>query len=578
MKQAPMKIQTTKKIHKNNQNLLQPGLVVAALLSFLLTCYLLFLPSTSEANQQTNLLTNQLANHPSKYLAAHADDPILWQNFTPKTLQIAKQTNRPILVSSGYFACHWCFVMQQENYKNQQIAALINQNFIPIKLDRELNPDLDTELLEFARKTSGRAGWPLHVVLTPDFKPLTSFVYQPTEQLQKTLETLVDWWANHEAHLRKLADENQTSEQKVLALTDFNQQAIIELLAQIDSFNGGIDASQKFPHSPLLLSLLLQPGLAASKPELAEWLELTLEQIQNEHLHDHVFGGFFRYTIDPNWQIPHFEKMLYDNAQLAEIFLLAADKFQRQDFAKTAAKTIEYLQTQISPTTHLAYSSQSALDENGTDGGRYLWNKLQLQQTLSKQEFSLLNQAWLLEQTPPIEDSWLPKPFAQTNEKTSWQTIKPKLQNRKAVIDNKQLISWNGLVLKAFASNYQQNATDANFQISNQLAEQLIKILSSKNPPKAINDANQQLGTADYQDFAYVIAGLKAWQTASGKDFSTQIKQLSTKAKLLSPPTRPGYNLPNAKALLNCQPESIKISGANDPLWLYLEFLNPCND
>lgn len=558
---------------KNNQNLLQPDLVVAVLLSI----FLFFLPLQIQATEPTSL-TNQLANHPSKYLAAHADDPIRWQIFSPETLQTAKQNNKLILVSSGYFACHWCHVMQQENYKNQQVAKQINKNFIPIKIDRELHPGLDTELLEFARKTSGRAGWPLHVVLTPDFKPLASFVYQPSEQLQTTLDKLASWWKNHEAHLRKLAEESQVSTQKILAFNDFKQQVIIELIAQTDGFNGGIEASQKFPHSPLLLSLLLQPDLVAENPELNEWLELTLEQIQNEHLHDHVFGGFFRYTIDPTWQIPHFEKMLYDNAQLAEIFLLAADKFQRQDFAKTATKTFQYLQSQISAATHLAYSSQSALDQNGKDGGRYLWSKQQLQQTFTKEEYDLLNQVWLLEQTPPIEDSWLPKPFAQTNKNTTWQTIKPKLQNRKEIIDNKQLIGWNGLLLKALASNYQQNATEVNFQTANQLAAQLIKALSQTKQPKAINDKNHQIGSADYQDFAYVIAGLKAWQTASNQDLSQQIKQLTDQANLLSPPTRPSYNLPNAQALLNCQPESIKISGAEDPLWLYLEFLNPCND
>ncbi|MBE0493046.1 MAG: thioredoxin domain-containing protein [Thiomicrospira sp.] len=470
-----------------------------------------------------------LTNHPSAYLAMHADDPVNWQLWQQDTLNQAKQQNKLILISSGYFACHWCHVMQQENYQDPQVAALLNQHFISVKIDRELSPDLDDHLLAFARRATGQAGWPLHVILTPDGYPFTSFIYLPRDDLINRLNRVQQLWQTEAGTVKRLSQADQTSALEPISFEQLKPELIRQLPDQVDNFSGGLNATQKFPNSPLLKALLMQKDLESG---LLDWLEITLEAMQTEHLYDHVHHGFFRYTVDPTWQEPHFEKMLYDNAQLSEIYFLAYQRFQRSDFLETAENTLNYIQTELlSPLTGLAQSSQSAIDEDGLDGGRYLWTRQQLEQTLTPELYQIVQQAWSLNQAPPLLNyGWLPKPL---DNHQAWLDIQSNLAIRPGLTDDKQLIGWNGLLLSAYAQAYTTTKSPHYALLGHALAQRLIQLLLLEEAPRAINDQGQFSDTAGLEDFAYSLAGLIDWQTATKLDLSQPIKQLSHKTNQL---------------------------------------------
>lgn len=568
------------KAYLNRLAFLQIGLSGWFVLLFLVASY------TAQASP--------LSNHPSAYLSMHSDDPVDWQLWQQASLNQAKQQNKLILISSGYFACHWCHVMQQENYQDTQVAALLNQHFISIKLDRELSPDLDDHLLAFARRTTGQAGWPLHVILTPDGYPFASFVYLPRDDLINRLNRIQQLWQTDAQTINQLSQQtNQDSDLEFESLTtaQLKQQLLDQLPSQIDTFAGGLNSTQKFPNSPLLKALLLEKNLDSN---LLDWLEITLESMQSEHLYDHLHHGFFRYTVDPTWREPHFEKMLYDNAQLAEVYFLAAKLFEREDFLETAQHTLSYIEHELmSPLTGLALSSQSAIDDEGLDGGRYLWTRQQLKQTLQIELYQHVHQAWSLDQAPPLLNyGWLPKPI---DNHQAWLRIQSELSNRPGITDDKQLIGWNGLLLSAYAQAFKTTNHPHYARIGHALAQRLSQLLLLDKAPRAVNNQGQFSHSAGLEDFAYTLAGLQDWQKASQLDLSQPIQQLQTKANQLFKtengwatnqtnllPTQqiqPDYAdraTPSSTALLRCEnafnKKPIQVKSAL-PLWRYASYL-----
>lgn len=482
-----------------------------------------------------------LNKHPSPYLAMHADDPLQWHLWTPETLDKAHQQNKLILLSSGYFSCHWCHVMQAENYRNPVIAKLLNEHFISIKIDRELTPDIDRFMIEFAREHLGSAGWPQHLILLPNQTPIAGFTYLSSSSLNAYLTKLTTLWQNSPDTLFALSTSPAQSQEngalKPWATIQYRfAQALNEALIQeIDDFSGGLKGVNKFPESPLLLSLLQQPKIDSS---LLDWLELTLEAMQNEHLHDHVNGGFYRYSIDPNWQTPHFEKMLYDNAQLLKIYALGAQKFQRNDFLQTAESTLQYIREQLySPELKLYYGSQSALNHHGVEGGSYLWTREQLQTLFSAADYHAINRALPLDEPAPYEAGWHPKPTSQ-----NWKAIQTRLkQARLSTIprDDKAIISWNALLLDALNSirtlpseqleGYPQLIQSPKY--ADELAKSLTTTLLLKQPPRAIawRDQAYPLNDATLEDFAYGIKALTPYLMPKEIDvLTTQLRKFYT--------------------------------------------------
>lgn len=531
-----------------------------------------------------------LKNHPSPYLAMHSNDPVNWQLWNRNSLKQAKQQNRLILLSSGYFSCHWCHVMQQEVYQNPQSAELINQLFISIKIDRELHPLVDNQMIEFSRKYRGSAGWPQHVILTPDAKPIAAFTYLPNEQIQTYLRTVDNLWKNNKTVINQLATTAIPSNERQQLdwnLQKFTTALYRQLTNKIDDFSGGLQGSSKFPKTPLLLALIKQPDLPN---DLNDWLQLTLKQMAQQHLFDHLYGGFYRYTVDPEWQEPHFEKMLYDNAQLLELYLLADMRWPKNGYAQTADATLGYLREQLySPELELYLGSQSAIDANGNEGGDYLFSKNQLQQILSQTNLEQVKQEWL-QQPPKFALGFHPKPTEKY-----WPQIKQQLLAArpapKMAIDDKAIISWNALLLKAFSQAIkwqEQNRKTTDLKNLQQavkwgqaLANRLLTISRNDTIPRSLiatSSSPLTLVNANLEDFAYLWRGLNAWQINTNQEMDlsplkNQIQPLLTANGWQDPQSLALYPLnhsvtkgdavPSVSAMLGCDFGRLQIDRAD---------------
>lgn len=479
----------------------------------ILFTFIAFTPLLAQSTENTanTALNNTLKNHPSAYLAMHAQDPVHWQDWSSQALEMAQQTQKPILISSGYFACHWCHVMQHENYQENEAAELMNRLFINVKLDRELHPDLDDYLIDFSRNVTGKAGWPQHVILTPQGYPFAAFGYLDNPAYKQRLQQIGQLWATRKPSLQDLAKSESfaTLGRSETALSGQEMQTRLEqqLEGKMDDFSGGLKGSLKFPMAPLLLSLLQSERLSENQQA---WLQLTLDQMQSQHLIDHVHGGFYRYTVDPEWQTPHFEKMAYDNALLAQVYFLAAERWQNPLYLQTAITTLDYLHKQLwEPKLELFKSSQSALDQQGREGGAYLFNQAQLKKRLSEAAYAQVEQEWQLNRTPPYALGWHPRPT-----KRLWPQIQSALQASKEEIpsDPKYIVSWNALILSAYITAYEQTLTPKYLQLAKSLGTRLQTLLSQNTPPRALDQNGQAIGQATLEDFAYTLQALHALQ------------------------------------------------------------------
>ncbi len=489
-----------------------------------------------------NLSANELDQSHSPYLKMHANDPVNWHLIDKRLLQQAQKENKLIYISSGYYSCHWCHVMQKESYQNKAIADFLNKHFIAVKIDRELNPALDHYLIEFVTATRGNAGWPMNVFITPQGYPLIGLSYLPPKKFLRLLQDLQKQWQDEQKNLEELAfNANAELNQQNLRPAQPKDKLIKRYLATaerlIDDFNGGFGEQSKFPMSPnllLLLKLVQQQG----SERLRHFIPLTLDKMVNSGLHDPVNGGFFRYTINAEWETPHFEKMLYDNAQLAKIYLLADKHYPNHGYQQVAFKTLDFILKQMASADGGFISSWTADDNHKTEGGYYLWSKTQLRQLLTDKQYQLIQKFWqwnTLEESGenlfyPIQTISL-KNYSKKN-KLPYRTLATQIaqikqiladfqqKNRQNPKDTKRVSSWNALLLESLSLAAQQNPrfTEPAKKLQNWMQTKLFKqqqlyrdgFLSKK---------------ATLEDYAYFIKALLQYQKIQ-KDMNPLIKKL----------------------------------------------------
>jgi hypothetical protein len=493
-------------------NVIYTGLIVISIrfihsLLIAVLCLSVCLGSTALA------ATNQLAGHPSPYLALHANDPVHWQSWQAEVFEQARSSNRLVLVSVGYFSCHWCHVMQRQSYQHAQTAEYLNRNFISVKVDRELEPDLDRRLITFVEQIRGVAGWPLNVFLTPDGYPLTGFTYLPQADFLRLLQQLdAEWKQNHlalsasageffELGLRHSDDQAENREMSTKALVAaFIRQA----MHSADQLKGGFGNTSKFPNVPQLDALLDSlTGTDRPDPEVAEFVQLSLLAMESLNLRDHVNGGFFRYTTDPNWLVPHFEKMLYDNALLAALYLKAHRLWPQQKFATLALQTLDFVEAQLKHPQGGYMSSLSAVDRANREGAAYLWSHEQLNALLDAKELDHLQQYWLQH---PVSRAFLLRPSAAVAKPAHSalnRSIQSKLKaadRRNMPADDKRLASWNAMMLESLTL---AAASDARF------AERARQLYHRMRELFVIDDTlirfagNADIADAVFEDYAY---------------------------------------------------------------------------
>jgi hypothetical protein len=404
--------------------------------------------------------SNRLTDHPSPYLKLHANDPVHWRTWGPEVLQQAARDNRLVYLSIGYFSCHWCHVMQRESFKDKQVAADLNRHYIPVKVDRELHPELDRRMIAFVEEVRGTAGWPLNVFLTPEGYPVTGFTYVPRDSFHQALgELQAQWQARHgvigpAAQEYFTRTESSISQADLVSLPDENFSQVVEAFISqamgiADELQGGFGDTSKFPSVPQMMALIkaieLNPDI---DPDVHAFVRLTLTSMAQRNLRDHVNGGFFRYTTDPDWQTPHFEKMLYDNVQLVRLYLAAHRLWPQLGYADVAMDTLEFVERDLGDPAGGYFSSLSAVDRDNVEGAAYLWTRDEVKQLLAEETLAQLEQAGLLlasgQATQIANLQGLGEALAKDVRRRLRQAPRAVMP-----VDTKKLAGWNALALLA---------------------------------------------------------------------------------------------------------------------------------
>ncbi len=462
---------------------------------------------------------NDLAGHPSPYLALHGEDPVHWKSWNARVFAQAKISRQLIFVSIGYFSCHWCHVMQRESYQDKSVADILNRHYISVKVDRELEPELDQRLIDFVEKTRGAAGWPLNVFLTPEGYPVTGFTYLPRDNFVAVLQQLDQQWQKNRPGISKAAEdfflrEMQNSSAGQLAVAELPVERLIaafvsQAMQYADELQGGFGNTSKFPNAPqlgVLLDIIEQDQRASV--ELADFVKLTLYMMASRNLTDHVNGGFYRYTTDPDWDTPHYEKMLYDNAQLATLYLQAHKLWPDQGYAAVALRTLDFIESSLRHPAGGYMSSLSAVDVDNKEGGAYFWTRELLAHYLSADELDYLSRTWQLETMASefLAPSLIGPGARGDLEKNA--SILNKLKSRGSAdmpADHKRLASWNAMLLDALV---QAGEIDSRFNLrATRLFHSLRDIFFADGRLIRFAD-NENLSATVLEDYAYVAYAL----------------------------------------------------------------------
>ncbi|MEP7048805.1 MAG: aldo/keto reductase [Pseudomonadota bacterium] len=426
--------------------------------------------------------SNRLASETSPYLLQHAHNPVAWYPWGPEALARAQAENKPILLSIGYAACHWCHVMERESFENEAIAALMNENFVCIKVDREERPDLDEIYMAATVALSGSGGWPMTVFLTPEQKPFFAGTYFPPVDkygrpgFPTLLQNIKELWQSDRSTLLEQAAElaehvaNQARMAAPLAIgRDSLTHAANQLRGSFDARYGGFGKAPKFPPCSAL-ALLLRAQQQMPNEELLEMITSTLDGMKNGGMYDHVGGGFARYSTDERWLVPHFEKMLYDNAQLASVYLEAYQATRAGEYARVARETLDYVIREMQEPGGAYYSATDA-DSEGVEGKFFVWALDELIEILGSEpaeHFAAYYDVtsagnWegqnVLHTPRPLErvaeELGMPAPVLRAElERSRKQLYQARKRRVPPLLDDKILSSWNGLMLSAMAAGY----------------------------------------------------------------------------------------------------------------------------
>ena len=355
---------------------------------------------TSEQKEKSSQ-HNRLINEKSPYLLQHADNPVDWYPWGSEAFEKARKEDKPIFLSIGYSTCHWCHVMEHESFEDPEVAKLMNEAFVSIKVDREERPDIDNVYMTVAQMSTGSGGWPLTIIMTADKKPFFAGTYFPKESrfgrigMMELIPRIVDAWKTRRNEVLDSADQITTALQ---GTTDFVsgddldkttlEAAYKDLAQRFDGVNGGFSGTPKFP-TPHNLLFLLRYWNRSGDGSVLEMVEKTLQEMSRGGIYDHVGFGFHRYSTDERWFIPHFEKMLYDQAMLAMAYTETFQATGNTDYKKTAKEIFTYVLRDMTAPEGGFYSAEDA-DSEGEEGKFYLWAEDEIRDILTKEEADLI--------------------------------------------------------------------------------------------------------------------------------------------------------------------------------------------
>ena len=444
---------------------------IAAAIGFILA--VLALPAVAETPQTD--ATGPLADAGSPYLRQHAGDKVKWMLWGKEAFEKAAKEDKPIFLSIGYSTCYWCHVMQRESFTDEATAELINQNFIPVLVDREQRPDVDETYALATQIISGAGGWPTNVFLTPDRKPFYAAIYMPRDVLQQTLIAAFGEWKLNRAELETGANELSgiitqflnRREEAVQVTPALLGQATAGVVAKFDSVFGGVQGGAKFMRPSLLLFLLRQAATHDSGIALGA-VETTLKGMLNGAVWDHVGGGMHRYTEDREWRIPHFEKMLYDQALMVQVMLGTYRLTGDARYAKAARRTLDFVLARMTGEKGEFYSAMDA-DTGGEEGSYYLWSAEEFARLAGESDAALADEVFAISKTGNFKGSNVvylkdqPQALAdalkislseldQRMDRVFSKLAKVRAERTAPATDRKIITSWNALMVQALSA------------------------------------------------------------------------------------------------------------------------------
>ena len=424
---------------------------------------------------------NKLVNEKSLYLLQHADNPVNWYPWTQEAFEIAKNNNKPIILSIGYSACHWCHVMAQESFEDSETAEIMNKYFVNIKVDKEERPDLDKVYQMSQTIITGKTGgWPLTIFMSPDKFPFFAGTYFPNEQkyglpsFKDVLKRVNEFYSSQQKDIKSqnmtiseifqnLNKRNDYDEQINLELLDKTR---LDLLNSIDKVHGGFGSAPKFPQSYSLLFLL---NSNINNEESFQYVLHTLNRMCLSGIFDHLEGGFFRYSVDELWMIPHFEKMLYDNGPLISVLCKASKLTSNKLFLKRAVQTSDWIINKMQDKNGGIYSTIDA-DSEHVEGKYYVWDEKELKSSLDNDEFEFIKNSYFVDSRSNFEGKFHfhitkdAEDFFLKNEKRIAVITKKLLTIRNKRIppntDKKILVSWNALAIIGLLDTYKLTDDD----------------------------------------------------------------------------------------------------------------------
>ena len=426
-------------------------------------------------------MPNRLAHETSPYLLQHRDNPVDWYPWGDEAIAKAKREEKPIFLSIGYSACHWCHVMEHESFENEAIATQINENFVPIKVDREERPDLDQIYMNAVQMLTGHGGWPMSVFLTPELKPFYGGTYWPPREsrgmpgFNQILSAVADAWKHRREQALAGAEQFTAELQKIgqvgsvdsAALSrELIDAAVSQLGRSFDPTFGGFGNAPKFPH-PMDLQLLLREAQRTGKTGLLDMVRLTLDRMAAGGIYDQLGGGFARYSVDARWLVPHFEKMLYDNALLAGVYLDAFLLTGNEEYARVVRETLDYVLRDMTDSAGGFYSTEDA-DSEGEEGLFYTWTPAEIEAVLGPDATETFCRVYDVSEIGNFEGRSilnLPKTLAQIAAilERNVNELAAELAASRAKLfaarekrvrpgrDDKVIVAWNGLMINAMA-------------------------------------------------------------------------------------------------------------------------------
>ncbi len=426
--------------------------------------------------------TNQLIHETSPYLLQHAHNPVNWYAWGPKAFEKAKKENKPVFLSVGYSTCYWCHVMERQSFENEEVAAILNEHFIAIKVDREERPEVDQQYMAATHLMSGRGGWPNSVWLTPDGKAWMAGTYFPREKFMDVLKRLHDVWVNRNAEVMQQADQLTKRISEIgsakLAAQPVTQSLIdnctIELRTSFDRLHGGFGRAPKFPPHAAL-AVLLDQYRRKPDPDLLNLVTVTLDKMSRGGDYDQVGGGFHRYSTDAKWLVPHFEKMLYDNAQLMRSYADAYSLTKKGDYRETVEGIFVWLQREMSSPSGGFYSALDS-ESDAEEGKYYVWTHAEIIAALGPEDGAVFAEVYgatptgnfeieasgeqsssnILHLSSSIDDFAKRKGIDAAELRTRLAAMRNKLLEIRQArsyphLDDKVLSAWNGLMIDGLA-------------------------------------------------------------------------------------------------------------------------------